>query len=415
MKLLQKTNRSYLLLSATAFIVACLVIYYILSLIFDAQLNEKISDNKMKIVRNLEKNGIIEDNPPFVEVKEIESINEQQDLFSDTLIFDQDENEMVVYRELTCNERVRDRYYRIIIRNTLIEKSDILLTIIAVLGSVFALLLISLYLLNRRLSLKMWQPFYNTLNEMKKFSQKNSSFELPPSGKIDEFIELNSTLDNMGKRIISDYQSLKMFTEDASHEIQTPLTVIRSKLESVLQFPELKKEQVESIHAALSATTRLSKLTKAMLMISKIENNQFEGSEEINLSDLIEKQFEILNDIISEKKLLTKKISNSVCLIRANHFQVESLVRNLVENAVKHSTNGGSLIIELNNNSLIISNTGEPLTVPVEKLFNRFFKGNPASDSPGLGLSIVKKICEVNSWKITYVNDKNLHMVKLIF
>lgn len=415
MKLHQQTGRTYLILTATAFIIACIVIYYILSLIFDAQLNEKIASVKIHILQNLKNTGIPGNDPPYIEIDEIPNFNNCSEKFSDTLIFIQEENELVKYRQLTAFETLDGKHYRITIRNTLIEKSDILLTIIAVLGSVFVLLFISLNFLNRRLSLKMWQPFYNSLNEMKKFSQKDPSFALPSPGKIDEFIELNSTLENMGKRIISDYQLLKRFTEDASHEIQTPLTVIRSKLEYILQDSQLKKEQAESINSALSATTRLSKLTRAMLMLSKIENNQFEGTEEINLSDLIDKQIDILNDIIAEKKLLTKKISDTGCIIRANHFLIESLVRNLVENAVKHSARGGSLVIELNNSSLIISNTGDPLTVPVEKLFNRFFKGNPASDSPGLGLSIVKKICEVNGWKISYINDKSLHIVKIIF
>jgi two-component system, OmpR family, sensor kinase len=415
MKLLQKTNRAYLTLSASAFLIAGAAIYIALNFILEAQISEKINNNKISITKRIKESGIVSNDPPYVVVKELTGIINKSDISIDTIILDPNESEEIPVRQYTSNESINGKYYQIILRNTLVEKSDILVTIFVVIGAVFILLLISIYLINIKLSLILWKPFYNTLDDLKEFSQEESGFSLPAGTDIEEFDELNSGLNKLTEKVISDYHALKRFSEDASHEIQTPLTIIHSKLESLLQEPDLKKDQADLIEAAFSASSRLSRMTKALLLLAKIENRQFTDAEEVNLSEIVAMQIESLSDFISEKSLrITLHLEPGIKLI-TNSFLAESLVLNLLGNAVKHNLPGGIIFIELNEHSLKISNSGAPLTIPPEKLFERFHKVNKSSDSPGLGLSIVDKICKVSNWQINYTNDGEMHNISVRF
>jgi two-component system, OmpR family, sensor kinase len=415
MKLLQKTNRTYLILSASAFTIAGLLTYFILSLFFESQLNEKLSDSKVHLIKTIERSGIIYTDPPYIEVREEPVVSEIKDFYSDTVLFDTTEKESVPFRQLTGTSLINGKNYKIIIRNTLIEKSDFLLTIILTTGSVFLLLLLSLYFINKKLSRKIWSPFYSFLDELKKFSQENTSFALTISSGIEEFEELKLTLNKLTTKVISDYQVLKRFTEDASHEIQTPLSIIQSRLESLIQAPDLTEMQATQIHSAYSASARLAKLTRSMLFLARIENRQYPESEKINLESIVRSQTEFFAEAIRDKSISVEIHSESECILNANVFLAESLVQNLLGNAIKHSFRNSRIIIKISQESFVISNNGAPLLVEPEKLFDRFYKVNSSSDSFGLGLSIAREICKAYNWNIIYITKETLHTVIIKF
>ncbi len=415
MKLLQKTNRAYFILSASAFAVAGLVTYLVLSLFLESQLNEKLAATKDHLVETIETSGVVYNDPPYIEVREEPASSEIKDSYSDTIIYDASEKESVPFRQLTGTVSIRDKNFKIITRNTLIEKSDFLLTIILTTGSVFLLLLLSLYFINKKLSRKIWSPFYSILDELKKFSPENASFDLIASGGIEEFEELRLTLNKLTGKVISDYQVLKRFTEDASHEIQTPLSIVQSRLESLIQEPDLTEIQAAQIQSAYSASVRLAKLTRSMLFLARIENRQYPESEEIDLESIIRSQTELFSEAIREKSLSVEIHSDSGCSLNANVFLAESLIQNLLGNAIKHSFGNSSIIIELKQDSFVILNNGAPLQVEPRKLFDRFYKASSSSDSFGLGLSIVMEICKANNWHITYTVENNLHKVTVKF
>jgi two-component system OmpR family sensor kinase len=409
MKLLKKTNRTFFFTSALAFIVFGAIIYFILSFIFEGQLNEKLLSDRMSVIRNIDKGGTMPYFHPFIEVRKVPGQTEQPFVSVDTLIFDVNENENIPFRQISSVVAIKGQMYHIIIRDTLLEKSDLLMTIIIAISLVFILLNISLYFINKRLSFKLWQPFYSTLDNLKGFSQDKPDFKLPAETKIDEFIELNKALENLKLKVISDYQSLKRFTEDASHEIQTPLAVIQSKLETLVQYPDLKKDQAELIKSAYSSVQRISKLTQTLLLLTKIANDQFPEKRSVNLSDLLAEKIKLFEDQTNEKSLTLRKEIEPDCFFETNFFLAESMIVNLVGNAVKHCIKGGIINIRLNKRTLEISNSGDSFSFPSSKLFERFFKVNASSESQGLGLSIVKEICSLNGWKIGYLFEDNLH------
>jgi signal transduction histidine kinase len=415
MKLLQKTNRAYLIVSGTAFIIAGVVFYFVISFFFKDQLNEKLFHDIENITGTIKKRGTIPDYYPFFEIREVSKQPEQSFKTTDTLIFDAFENKNIPYRQISLITVINNKEYFIAARDTLIEEDDLLGVISLVTGMIFILLLVSLYFINRNLSMKIWQPFYRTLDELKEFSHDKPGFRLSSGSELYEFTELNKTLEKLTRKVISDYQSLKRFTEDASHEIQTPLAVIQSKLETLMQDPDLKEDQAQLINSAYVYTLRTSKLTQTLLLLTKIANDQFPDKKAINMADLIGEKIKMFEDHISEKSLKLSKGINPDCILETNFFLAESLVINLVGNAVKHNVKNGILIIKLDKTHLEISNSGEILPVPPLNLFDRFYKTHMSSDSPGLGLAIVKEICRLNKWDVSYEYDDNLHKVVVNF
>jgi signal transduction histidine kinase len=415
MKLLQKTNRTYFLVSGTAFIIAGVVFYYVISLFFKDQLNEKLHHDIKNITRSIKKSGAIPNYYPFIEIREVSKRPEQSFRTVDTLIFNVFENRNIPFRQISLISVINDKEYFIAARDTLIEEDDLLEVIAITTGLVFVLLLAGLYFINRKLSMKIWQPFYKTLDELKEFSHDKPGFRLSSESDLYEFTELNKTLEKLTKKVISDYQSLKRFTEDASHEIQTPLAVIQSKLETLMQYHGLKKEQAELINSAYVFTLRISKLTKTLLLLTKIANDQFPEKRAINLSELLDDKIKMFEDHILEKSLTLNKEVKPDCTLETNFFLTESLIINLIGNAVKHNITDGKINIKLDKNHFEISNSGEPLPVSASKLFDRFYKADKSSDSPGLGLAIVREICRLNKWEINYIYEDNLHKVTVKF
>jgi signal transduction histidine kinase len=409
MKLLQKTNRAYFLISGLAFLIAGVIIYFVISFFFKDQLNEKLKSDIGDVELSIERNGTIPDYYPFIEAHEVQDQPERSYETVDTLIFDETEKENIPFREISVVTSVNGKRYYIAARDALFEQGDLLTTIAIVIGSVFMLLLLSLYFINRKLSLKIWQPFYRTLDELKDFSHDKPDFKLTPVSEPYEFTELTKTLEKLTNKVISDYQSLKRFTEDSSHEIQTPLAVIQSKLETLLQYPDLKRDQAEMITSIYIYSQRISRLIQTLLLLTRIANDQFPEKRAVNFSELIEEKLQLFEDNILGKSLTIKKSIEPECVLETNFFLAESMVINLIENAVKHSNAEGSVNITLEKNHFEISNSGTPVQVPSSKLFERFYKVNKSSDSQGLGLAIVKEICTLNNWGIVYEYKEGLH------
>jgi two-component system, OmpR family, sensor kinase len=415
MKLLKRTNRTYFIISALAFLVAGAVIYFFISFFFEEQLDENLLSDRTSAIRSIEKDGTIPYFYPFVEVRKVPDLVERPVVFNDTLIFDINEKEYIPFRQTSSTVAVKGQMYLIVIRDNLMENSDMLLIIGVALCVVFLLLSICLYFINRTVSLRTWQPFYSTLDDLRKYSHDDPGFKLSAVTDIDEFVELNKTLENLTFKVTSDYQSLKRFTEDASHEIQTPLAVIQTKLETLMQYPDLKKDQAESIKSAYSYVLRVSKLTQTLLFLTKIANDQFPEKKSVNVSELLVEKTDLFEDQINVKSMILKKEIEPDCILETNFFLAESMVTNLIGNAVKHCNTAGVINIKLDKDNLEISNSGIPFSVPSSKLFDRFFKVNTSSESLGLGLSIVKEICSHNKWEINYVYENNLHKFIVVF
>jgi signal transduction histidine kinase len=283
-------------------------------------------------------------------------------------------------------------------------------TIFTVLFS--SLLLVGLVLLNRRLSHKLWRPFYDSLAKIKDFDlnqRKTVSFE--PTD-ISEFTELNTNLHKLITSSISAYNQQKKFTENASHELQTPLAIMQSKLDIFLQESDLSPRQHQLIRDLGAAVARTSRINKNLLMLAKIDNRQFENTEKVHISLLFLEIIDMLSEHIAIKEInLTTNISDDVSVV-GNKVLVEVLLQNLLFNAYRHNHAGGEILIRLDASGFVVANSGKE-RLHEDELFKRF--SSDSGISTGLGLAIAKEICSTYHWNLVYRFENNKHYFTISF
>ncbi len=279
------------------------------------------------------------------------------------------------------------------------------------------MILLSNYLINRKLVTALWKPFYTTISTIKdyKLSQKKT-LQLPRE-KIDEIDLLNISLNSMTERINQDYHALKTFTENASHEMQTPLAVIRSKVESLLQLSEGKEEMAHQLMTIEDATLKLSRLHQSLLLLTKLENKQFELREPVNLTAILHTKLEERESLITTRSLIISFSAEEVHLSFHQHL-AEIMINNLLNNVIRYTPQHGTVNISLCRESLTIKNYGADGPLDNEKLFQRFYKEEPSTESTGLGLAIVKEIMFVGWFYdtviVTFFTNMNSSSILII-
>lgn len=415
MKLIEKTRRKYIPYAILIFVISSVVIYFTLMRITIAKQDEKLKWDKELIAQKIKYDYPL----PIFEVDDYKSKTPVKDTlyFKDTLIYQvvSGVEKYELYRQLTSIENLQNRTYRIVTRTSLVRNQDYILIITLSVGIVVLLLMITVYFVNTHVMRKAWLPFYENLRIVKNFSvEDNKPVTLEKSG-IDEFEELNDSLTRLTDKIISDFNNLKEFTENASHEMQTPLAIMQSKSEMLLQSENLDPEHIDHIRAIYTSVQRLSKLNKTLLLLSKIENNQFTERETIDVNKSIEKQLEIFEDFIENKKL--KLVMNTAMdvTIEANPLLFDMVISNLISNAIKHNIKGGNITISTTKLFVSVSNSGAPPKLDSSSLFERFKKESQSSNSFGLGLAIVKKVCDNYNWKITHSFAEDQHNISIYF
>ncbi|PHN05907.1 sensor histidine kinase [Flavilitoribacter nigricans] len=319
------------------------------------------------------------------------------------------------HRNLTKIKKIDDTYYRISITDVLIEVDDMYEGVVGVLSRLFLFLTASVILGSILISRWLFKPFTKLLDRLSSFNLKNTSGLEVPETSTREFNQLNSFLRSMTDKAQRDYRSLKEFTENASHEMQTPIAVAKGKLELMLEAPELDEEQAGLIQGAYQAISRLSSIGHSLTLLSKIENQEFSVSQNIDFSKLVENSIEYYRELAELKEIqLESKVTPGVQLPIESSL-AEILVSNLIKNAIQHNTPGGWISLELSADHLSVKNSGAPPSIDPGKLFERFRKGNQSGGSLGLGLSIVKKITEASDWSVTYDYENETHHLQVTF
>lgn len=334
-------------------------------------------------------------------------------VFSDTIIFNKNHQSYQLYKNIKFNISKEQKHYEI---NIIKSQKSIDLYIMIFSVHLFTLILIlfaTFFFINRQSIKSTLRVFYQTISQLKSFNI-NDQLKLEQETEIDEFRHLNKALDLMSNRIKKDFLNLKQYSENTSHELQTPLAILNAKLEELLQSENLTEKQLIEISGLISTVNRLSNINKALMFLTKIENRIFDEVETIPLKKIIKNQLDLYEDLIQSRSLNLKLDLKDVAIL-GNPLLVEALINNLIANSIKHNFEEGQISITLAENKLIIENTGPELKVSTKHLFNRFEKGNPAVKSLGIGLSIVKKICDVSQSQVQYESKLEQHKISIDF
>jgi signal transduction histidine kinase len=325
------------------------------------------------------------------------------------LISDRQENELEPYLEYSKQAEINGHYYSIKLRQSKFENRDLLIIMTL---SLFVLLLSAMgisFIITRKMNKSVWANFELNLQKMEAFSfEGHHDLDLPVSG-IDEFDRLNKVVNTLTRKLRQDYLSLKELTENASHEIQTPLAIVLLNLEEILQ-KDISPDMFKKVVTSINALKRLSTLNSSLLLLTKIENGQYEALEKVDMNEIIKQK-------ILEFKPLYEDLNISLNLHEEQEFVIdidrrlaEIVVNNLLSNAIKYNLPDGNIDIMITFDKLKICNTGQKNDLSEKNIFNRFTKGS--SSSSGLGLSIVKSICNIYGLQIRY-SKSDLHCFSL--
>jgi signal transduction histidine kinase len=411
MKFLTRINRNYLILFTLILAVVTITGYFILRFIIVNGTKENLLTREYFIEEQIKNTGEIPNLHPLVDVQKTTDSSVVKSSFSEVTIWNEPEKEDEIFIEFSDKIKLNDSYYFLKLRQSAFENEDLVLILLLILFILLSAAFIVSFLITRKMNKTVWADFEYNLQEIENFSLSMDRDISLLGSETEEFERLNRVINDLTKKIKSDYHILKEFTENASHEIQTPLSVALLNLEEILQHIT-DEDNFKKVAATISALKRLSTLNQSLILLSRIESKQFTDDKIISFKEIVNRKTEEFSLLFESKSLHLKIMMEGDLVIRMNEQLAEILINNLLSNAVNHNIIGGTISIFLGERSLKICNTGKGNILTDENIFNRFVRGDPKSF--GLGLAIAKKICETFDLRIHYFkDDQHCFLLKL--
>lgn len=416
--LLQKNTRSLLTWLPIVLLAGSLLFYFVL------QMHAHHMQQKQLLLKqsNLWSAFTVQpDNfPKFVQgeydISEVHDSSSVSDEPRDTSIYLNNTKQLRPFQVSTEYYPLNGKIYQLSTYVSSREINHLIIKIFLTEAVIFILLLLTVVVVNKKSSFLLWRPFFSTIQKVKQYDiTRNPDLDLPLVTGTKEFDELNKEISSLISNVNQAYVQQKHFVENASHEMQTPLAIIRAKLELLINQQGLTEKTASLLSDISEANDHLSRMNRTLLLLAKIENNQFPETEKVRVSN-------VLNQLISnyrnyyngEFPPLTEKINSDIEL-DANLSLIEILLSNLLKNAIEHNEKNGFIVITVNDSNLIINNSGAQPERETKQLFERFAKGTHQSKTTGLGLALVKQICLLYNYQVEYVYENGLHEVTIDF
>lgn len=351
----------------------------------------------------------------FTPISEEEGRHYRQ-VFYDATVYIELEDEDEPVRVMCIAFRMPDgQYYELKLMISILERDDMVEAMLWYLGALFLLFLICTSIGIQLVLKGVFRPLHRLLDWLHCIQPGKEVPPLDNPTKIREFRQLSDAALDMGNRSYKAYEEQKQFIENASHELQTPLAIVRGKVELLAESEGMTEQQMEQLDEIYATLGRAVKLNKSLLLLSRIENGQYTEMEDVSVDEILDELLPDLMDIYEHKQVrLIRKREEQPFIIRCNHSLAQILVSNLVKNSLLHNREEGELQVLTTPTSLVIKNTGD---VPLdgEKLFRRFYHGmDGKKDSTGLGLAIARSIALSSSLKLTYEWQDGMHTFRLV-
>ncbi len=416
MKLFAKYSRINLLATIIIFLFSSVAFYIAIRFILLSQVDGDLRIEQHEIEAYAKEHNMLPEPIPVKDQKisyalSNELLNKRK--FKTVAGFNKNDHDKDSYRVLQFGVVVNGKHYIATVGKSLEGTDDLTHSILLISSVTILLILAASFIINRFLLKRLWKPFYDTLNAIKTFRiDKPGAINFLPNN-IDEFTFMNQTLQRTTSQARNDYITLKEFTENASHEIQTPLAIIRSKLDLFIQNENLSEDQSKTMQSAYLAVEKLSRLNQSLLLLAKIENNQYAETSPVNLKSKLEEKTEAFHELWQNQNI---SVSTSLtdAIVNMNTELSDILLNNLLSNSTRHNFSGGFINIELTRRQLKIINSSRGNPLDKQRLFSRFYKKND-KEKNGLGLSIIKQICDISGFKIDYSFDNSNHTFTLSF
>lgn len=418
-------NQSLKYLSLSIFLIISIwapIFYYNIQDEIHDSLDVGLQNNKIHLIQTLAGDSVLEDQKQFEKGNYLLKQISKSEAFStfdrltDTTIYMPASKTMEPVRMLsTAFESNNQKYYELKVITSLVEEDDLIADLLTAMVWLYIVLIVSIIIINNFVLKKLWRPFYQLLGDFKQYRiEKNEP--LPPlKSKTEEFVDLKKAADLLTKHSQEGFLSQKQFTENAAHELQTPLAIITNKLELLLEKDNLKEDQAAELTQMLFTINRMKQLNKSLLLLSKIENKQFNENKPIQLAELCHQTLEELQPYAQYKHIQISFEGQRSTPLEMNPILAHILLSNLVKNAIFHNKPGGTVHIQLSEDTLSIANTASGAGLNKAEIFKRFYKNGDSQKNTGLGLSIVHAICKAYGFEVQYHFLSDQHVFEIQF
>lgn len=430
MKLNSKILISNTILTLVVFVFTSIGIYYLVNKTVFDELDNHLLQHKIDIINQIGENGSTLESITdlgklgsyeWIEISEYDgSVAPSQNHFAtiDTLRNPEKEVEPNSYRQLTTTVSLNDRYYTLQIHEEIASWANISTTILMSVLAGLMIWILLLYVFNQFVLDRILTPFYKTVDTLETISDTSDLDESFPVTTTYEVNVLNQALNSMMQHIRTSFEDQKHFIQNVSHELLTPLSIIRQKAEIILSEPEsMDRKTIESVSSIQHTAVRLSRLSNALLLISRVENRQFALDEQIAVCEVVDEATDELRDFIEMKEIDMKKEFGCSIPILGNTELIHAAVYNIIQNAVKFSPAGSSITLitscEEEKPCFLVRDQGPGIPPEfIDSVFDRFKKNKnhiegAGNGSPGLGLSIVQSICRLHNFECAAKNRPN--------
>lgn len=417
MKLLSKYYRVNITATIIVVLVSSVFYYFLIHQVLLEQLDDALQVEEQEITVHVKQNNSLPQ-PSYYHDQQViffELTGPVDRKFSTVKIYSNEEKEYITTRQLIFSIKVADKTYKVNILKSQEETEDLVKLILLITLIIVLLLLIILFLVNRFLLSRLWKPFNSTIDELKKFNLSGKEKPQLKDSSINEFKELNEAVTIMAGHVSREYNTLKVFTENASHEMQTPLAVINSKLDVLIQDESINEQQMNQLQGIYQALDRLSKLNYSLLLLTRIGNNQFTQTENIPLDKVVKEKLIQFEELTESRRL---KVTTDItpAIICCNKELLDILLNNLLNNAIRYNLENGEIFILVSTNKMVIANSSSIQALDEKLVFQRFYRHNDTQqEGNGLGLSIVKQICSVAGFSIEYLYQDSRHQFHIHF
>lgn len=406
-KLLNKTLKVYLLASSVAFIIGIPVFYYTVQHLWLEDLDDSLRYQKEELMTD----GI--DNN--VRIMPLDAIQMKPDSIYFYEQYDSLRGHVEPFREIKAYGLINGTPSEICIRRDLVESADLLSGILWAMLCTFLLMFLTVFAVSFAYSKRIWRPFYNIVERLKTIEMSTLTTLDVPDKSIVEFDVLTSNINRLIYHNHQLFQAQKRFSENAAHEIQTPLAVIKGQIE-MLYVSDTITERFTRYARIEKQVKTASSICKGLLLLTKIENRQYELREEVSITDIIRNFYD---SIAEELEIIHKDMElrlENVSMKQTNETLLTICFSNLLNNAIKYSSPNTVISVTLTSEGCTIANDGVSCALDETAIFSRFYRENHTVSGTGLGLAIAKEIAQMLNMKLEYgFRPQATHVFTVLF
>lgn len=421
MKLLNYTSTYFAIILLALISIWAVVFYFAMfEEIYDS-IDDGLENRKMLLIARASKDLSLLDKPQFDEylftIKQVDYNDYRgfKDTYRDSVMYMVNEEDFEPVRLLESVFKNNEEYYKITVLTSMVEEDDQIHNLLKYTIILYAILIISILILNNFFLRKVWKPFYKILDQLKGYQLEKKEPIRYKATKIEEFALLNESIEKLLSRAQHSYSKQKQFIENASHELQTPLAIAINKLELLFEKETLTDTQAEQVQQALENLERLTRLNRSLILISKIENNQFPTQEHVDLKAVIEQIILDFSDMAIHKNLRLILDAEPVTIKNTNPDLIYILFSNLIKNTISHGEPDSTVSMSLTSKNFSIRNHSSMDSLEDKAIFERFKKIGNNANSTGLGLSIAKSIADKFGFSLDYNFQNDQHIFTVSF